>query len=61
MKRVPRKLKKKFKKIWSKRLGEEILIVKKSIKKDFWGWSIVRVWGCEIKTKKYVYSRHFGG
>lgn len=37
--RIPRKKKKKYKKIWSARRGREIIIQKKSISNDcgFWG------------------------
>jgi len=37
--RIPRKIKKKYKKIWSKRMGYRFKIQKLSIEKD-------KVWGC---------------
>ena len=45
--RIPRKLKKKYKKIWRKRLGYNPIIIKSSIQKDI----ETNIWGC--MTKRY--------
>lgn len=47
--RVPRKLKKKYKKLWAGQTGKNLKIVKGSLKKDYWGDSSERVWGCVVK------------
>lgn len=49
MGRIPRSLKKKYKKIWKVRLGYNPIIVKSTIKKD----EITNVWGCITKRYKY--------
>jgi len=53
--RVPRKLKKEYKKIWEERNGCKVFIVKSSIAKTTsWPNTFDTVWGCEVrfKTKK---------
>jgi hypothetical protein len=53
--RVPRKLKKEYKKLWEQRKGCKVFIVKSSISKTTsWLQTFDAVWGCEVrfKTKK---------
>lgn len=62
MKRIPRKLKKKYKKIWTERLQKKITIVKASIEKEYRTCGKIhlapedennyfKVWGCIVKHK----------
>lgn len=50
--RVPRKLKKKYKKLWCNRQGVKRYVVKSSI--EFMGWEASNcepVWGCWTRLK----------
>lgn len=55
--RIPRKKKKLYKKLWEKRIGSPIRIIRKSINKNYtgvefpMGWE-PKVWGCEIQILK---------
>jgi hypothetical protein len=44
MNRIPRKTKKKYKKLWTKKLGYEIRFIKASVHKDV-------TWGCIVERK----------
>ena len=51
--RVPRKLKKKFKKVWEASIGKKLLIQKNSIAKEDWPCSNGNPnWGCIAYPKK---------
>ncbi len=50
--RVPRKLKKKFKKYWKEMYGYEVLIIRKTIRRGSWQNTHREVWGCEVKQIK---------
>lgn len=50
--RIPRKIKKAFKKDWHEQTGVKLLIVKSSIEKKIWECSDGRVvWGFNTKNK----------
>lgn len=50
--RIPRKLKKKYKKFWEQINGEELYIIKKTIAFDSWPSCTDRkVWGCETRPR----------
>jgi hypothetical protein len=49
--RVPRKKKKFYKKLWLKRLGYKVIIIKSSIDKSSSFDGINVVWGCMTRPK----------
>lgn len=53
-KRVPRKLKKRYKKLWSERLGYEVKIKARSVRFGPWQDTEKKVWGCEVYPAKQV-------
>ena len=61
--RIPRKMKKKYKKLWEERSGRRLLIRKESISKEyqssgrlaFGEESYSKVWGCEVYPLQNMY------
>lgn len=50
--RVPRKLKKEYKKIWEHGKGRKVFIIKSTIAKTAsWQETLISVWGCEVRFK----------
>lgn len=50
--RIPRKLKKKYKKLWGQIYREKTFIIKKTIAYDFWPSCTDRkVWGCMTRPR----------
>jgi len=50
--RIPRKIKKRYKKIWEKRLGYRVLIIRDSVAKSrHWGGTVMPIWGCAHRPR----------